>query len=223
MRDTVKKAGELHLHLGTVRHGTLRVGDAVELRIDGDRRRRLRANHSVTHLLHQALRHRLGEHVTQKGSLVAPDRLRFDFSHPKPLTPEDIAAIEAEVNARIRDNAEVQHPPLDPGTRRRRGRARAVRREIRRGGPRRRDGRGRRPGAALFGRAVRRHACPAHRRYRPVQDRRRERDRLRRAPHRGADRRRGRGLHRRRGGRCCARPPRRCAPARPNCRRGCRG
>ena len=98
VRDTVKKAGELHLHLGTMRHGTLRVGDAVELRVDSGRRRQLRANHSVTHLLHQALRHRLGEHVTQKGSLVAPDRMRFDFSHPKPLTPEDIAAIEAEVN-----------------------------------------------------------------------------------------------------------------------------
>src|SRR6202040_3475915 len=73
VRDTVKHAGELHLHLGTMRHGTLKIGDAVELRVARDRRRRLRANHSVTHLLHQALRHRLGEHVTQKGSLVAPD------------------------------------------------------------------------------------------------------------------------------------------------------
>jgi len=114
VRDTVKKAGELHLHLGTLRHGTLRVGDAVELRVDGMRRRQLRANHSVTHLLHQALRHRLGEHVTQKGSLVAPDRLRFDFSHPKPLTAADIAAIEAEVNARIRDNGEVRTRLLTP-------------------------------------------------------------------------------------------------------------
>src|SRR4051794_4843096 len=114
VRDTVKKAGELHLHLGTMRHGTLRVGDAVELRVDSARRRRLRANHSVTHLLHQALRHRLGEHVTQKGSLVAPDRMRFDFSHPKPLTPEDIAAIEAEVNMRIRDNGEVRTRLLTP-------------------------------------------------------------------------------------------------------------
>src|SRR4051812_1841387 len=114
VRDTVKKAGELHLHLGTMRHGTLRVGDAVELRIDTGRRRQLRANHSVTHLLHQALRHRLGEHVTQKGSLVAPDRMRFDFSHPKPLTPEDIAAIEAEVNMRIRDNGEVRTRLLTP-------------------------------------------------------------------------------------------------------------
>jgi alanyl-tRNA synthetase len=108
VHDTQKKAGDLHLHLGRVRHGRLKVGDAVELRVDGDRRTRLRANHSVTHLLHQALRHRLGEHVTQKGSLVAPDRLRFDFSHPKPLSQEEIAAIEAEVNACIRDNDAVR-------------------------------------------------------------------------------------------------------------------
>jgi alanyl-tRNA synthetase len=114
VRDTVKKAGDLHLHLATVTHGTLKVGDAVELRVDGTRRRRLRANHSVTHLLHQALRQRLGEHVTQKGSLVAPDRLRFDFSHPRPVTREDIQAIEAEVNERIRANAAVRTRLLTP-------------------------------------------------------------------------------------------------------------
>jgi alanyl-tRNA synthetase len=114
VRDTQKKAGELHLHLGTVRHGTLTLGEAVELRVDGDRRRRLRANHSVTHLLHQALRHRLGEHVTQKGSLVAPDRLRFDFSHPRPLTQKDIATIESEVNTRIRDNSAARTRLLTP-------------------------------------------------------------------------------------------------------------
>ena len=114
VRDTMKQAGDLHLHLGTVRHGTLKIGDAVELRVDGERRRRLRANHSVTHLLHQALRRRLGEHVTQKGSLVAPDRLRFDFSQPRPLTQTDIAAIEAEVNAQIRDNAAVRTRLLTP-------------------------------------------------------------------------------------------------------------
>src|SRR5438309_256908 len=112
--DTLRKAGDLFVHVGSVTHGTLRVGDAVELRVDGERRRKLRANHSVTHLLHQALRHRLGEHVTQKGSLVAPDRLRFDFSHPRPLSAEDLAVIEAEVNAQIRANAEVRTRLLTP-------------------------------------------------------------------------------------------------------------
>src|SRR3546814_17811010 len=77
------------------------------MRVDGERRTRLRANHSVTHLLHTVLRRRLGEHVTQKGSLVAPEYLRFDFSHPKALAPEDLLAIETEVNAAIRLTAEV--------------------------------------------------------------------------------------------------------------------
>jgi alanyl-tRNA synthetase len=114
VRDTIKKAGDLHVHLGAVARGVLHVGDVVELRIDGARRRRLRANHSVTHLLHQALRARLGEHVTQKGSLVAPDRLRFDFSHPRPLSPSDIRAIEAEVNAQIRENTAPKTRLLTP-------------------------------------------------------------------------------------------------------------
>ena len=114
VRDTVKKAGDLHVHLATLTHGALKVGEAVELRVDGMRRRRLRANHSVTHLLHEALRRRLGEHVTQKGSLVAPDRLRFDFSHPRPLTREDIRVIEVEVNERIRANAAVRTRLLTP-------------------------------------------------------------------------------------------------------------
>jgi alanyl-tRNA synthetase len=112
--DTVKRAGDLHVHLGTMTHGSLKVGDAVELRIDGTRRRLLRGNHSVTHLLHQALRRRLGEHVTQKGSLVAPDRLRFDFSHPRALNQDDIQAIEAEVNRRIRANSTVRTRLLTP-------------------------------------------------------------------------------------------------------------
>ncbi len=114
VRDTVRKAGDLHIHLGTVTRGALKAGDAVELRVDGTRRRRLRANHSVTHLLHQALRRRLGEHVTQKGSLVAPDRLRFDFSHPRPLTAADIQTIEAEINERVRANSEVRTRLLTP-------------------------------------------------------------------------------------------------------------
>jgi alanyl-tRNA synthetase len=114
VRDTQKHAGDLFVHLGTVEHGHLKRGDVVELRIDDERRTRLRANHSVTHLLHQALRRRLGEHVTQKGSLVAPDRLRFDFSQPRALTDDDVHAIENEVNKRIRENAEVSTRLMTP-------------------------------------------------------------------------------------------------------------
>ena len=114
VRDTTREAGDLFVHYGAIAHGSLKTGDAVELRVDGDRRRRLRANHSVTHLLHQALRHRLGDHVTQKGSLVAPDRLRFDFSHPRPVSHDDLAAIESEVNSRIRANSDVCTRLLSP-------------------------------------------------------------------------------------------------------------
>ncbi|MGH7055619.1 MAG: alanine--tRNA ligase [Stellaceae bacterium] len=114
VRDTMKRAGDLFVHQGQVTRGTLKLGDTVALRVDGERRQRLRANHSVTHLLHQALRRRLGEHVTQKGSLVAPDRMRFDFSHPRPLAPADIQAVEAEVNGRIRTNAAVATRLLTP-------------------------------------------------------------------------------------------------------------
>ena len=114
VNDTQKKLGDLFVHLGTVTKGKIAVGDAVEMRVDGERRTALRANHSATHLLHEALRRRLGTHVTQKGSLVAPDRLRFDFSHPKPLSPEDIRAVEAEVNARIRHNADVATRLMTP-------------------------------------------------------------------------------------------------------------
>jgi alanyl-tRNA synthetase len=112
--DTQRRVGELIVHMGTLTHGKLAVGHAFELRIDSERRKKLRANHSVTHLLHTALRRRLGEHVTQKGSLVAPDRMRFDFSHPRPLSPEDLQAIETEVNARIRENAEVTTRLMTP-------------------------------------------------------------------------------------------------------------
>ena len=114
VRDTVKKAGELFVHLGTMTHGSLRVGDAVELRIDLKRRAALRANHSVTHLIHQALRRRLGEHVTQKGSLVGSDRMRFDFSHPRAVTHDDIQWVEDEVNARIRENSDVTTRLMTP-------------------------------------------------------------------------------------------------------------
>jgi len=105
--DTAKPLGRLHAHNAKVDAGSIKVGDMVRLDIDVTRRDATRANHSATHLLHQALRNRLGDHVTQKGSLVAPDRLRFDFSHPAALTAEDLAVIEAEVNAEIRANEPV--------------------------------------------------------------------------------------------------------------------
>ncbi len=105
--DTSKPLGRLHAHHVRIEEGAVSVGDTVELKVDAERRDRIRANHSATHLVHAALRGRLGGHVTQKGSLVAEDRLRFDFSHPVALTPEDIAAIEAEVNAEIRANETV--------------------------------------------------------------------------------------------------------------------
>ena len=112
--DTAKPLGRLHAMRGKVDRGAIAVGDTVHLTVDAARRDRIRANHSATHLLHAALRNQLGEHVTQKGSLVADDRLRFDFSHPKALTPSEIAAIEAEVNAEIRHNAEVGTRLMSP-------------------------------------------------------------------------------------------------------------
>jgi alanyl-tRNA synthetase len=112
--DTSKPLGRVHVHQATLRAGALKVGDAVRLEVDAERRSRIRANHSATHLVHAALRHRLGGHVTQKGSLVAPDRFRFDFSHPKALTAEDIEAVEAEVNAHIRENQPVTTRLMSP-------------------------------------------------------------------------------------------------------------
>src|SRR5579871_5472503 len=105
--DTEKKLGAMNVHVVEMVRGTLSVGDVVELRVDGERRRATRANHSATHLLHAALKHVLGPHVSQKGSLVAPDRLRFDFSHPKAVTPEELLRIENEVNAIIRQNSDT--------------------------------------------------------------------------------------------------------------------
>ncbi|MGN6357228.1 MAG: alanine--tRNA ligase [Novosphingobium sp.] len=112
--DTAKPLGRLHAHQARIEAGTIKLGDAVILTVDVERRDAIRANHSATHLLHAALRNRLGGHVTQKGSLVAADRLRFDFSHPAALTPEDIAAIEAEVNAEIRHNEAVTTRLMSP-------------------------------------------------------------------------------------------------------------
>lgn len=112
--DTQKKLGAVFVHIGKVVAGTFSVGAAVEMAVDGERRSSLRAHHSATHLLHEALRRRLGDHVTQKGSLVAPDRLRFDISHPKAIEAADLKAVEADVNARIRDNAEVTTRYMTP-------------------------------------------------------------------------------------------------------------
>ncbi|MDE8651583.1 alanine--tRNA ligase [Novosphingobium album (ex Liu et al. 2023)] len=112
--DTAKPLGRLHAHQARIEAGTIRVGDTVHLAVDTARRDAIRANHSATHLLHAALRNRLGDHVTQKGSMVAPDRLRFDFSHPKALSDEDIAVIEAEVNAEIRHNDPVTTRLMSP-------------------------------------------------------------------------------------------------------------
>ncbi len=112
--DTQKKLGDLHVHTGQIESGGLKVGDDVALSVDGNRRSSLRANHSATHLLHEALRRKLGDHVTQKGSLVAPDRLRFDISHPKAVDGGELAHVEAEVNARIRDNSEVSTRLMTP-------------------------------------------------------------------------------------------------------------
>jgi alanyl-tRNA synthetase len=106
--DTTKKLGDLFLHHGRLETGSLKPGDVVELSVDHARRTAIRANHSATHLLHEALRQVLGEHVAQKGSLVAPDRLRFDFVHQKPMTTEEIKRVEDLVNARVLENSTVE-------------------------------------------------------------------------------------------------------------------
>ena len=105
--DTQKKLGALHVHIVRITEGTFAPGDAVDLKVDAEKRRATRANHSATHLLHAALKRVLGTHVSQKGSLVNAERLRFDFSHPKPVSPEELQKIEAQVNQVIRQNSDT--------------------------------------------------------------------------------------------------------------------
>ncbi|WP_423212093.1 alanine--tRNA ligase [Paracoccus yeei] len=109
-----KKANGVFIHVAEVTLGTISRGQGAQLSVDHDRRSAIRANHSATHLLHEALRRALGDHVAQRGSLNAPDRLRFDFSHGKALTPEEIARVEREVNDFIRQNSPVETRIMTP-------------------------------------------------------------------------------------------------------------
>ncbi len=106
--DTQKKLARLHVHAGTVSAGTVKIGDTVRLAVDAARRQATRANHSATHLLHEALRQVLGTHVAQKGSLVAPERLRFDFSHTKPIADDELSKIETLANQVVEENAPIE-------------------------------------------------------------------------------------------------------------------
>lgn len=111
--NVLKKVGDLFVHYGKIVSGELAVDDGLILEVDGERRRSIRSNHSATHLLHQALRDRLGDHVAQKGSLVSDERLRFDFSHTKPVSDEELAEIELVVNRHIIENSEVVTRVMD--------------------------------------------------------------------------------------------------------------
>jgi alanyl-tRNA synthetase len=112
--DVHKMVGDLHAHHAKVDKGEIKVGDDVVMTVDAIRRAQLRAHHSATHLLHEALRRHLGTHVTQKGSLVAPDRLRFDISHTRPISDEELRKVEDEVNERIRLNSSVDTRLMTP-------------------------------------------------------------------------------------------------------------
>ncbi len=112
--DVQKKLGDLFVHYGVVKSGSIKIDQSVEMKIDTIRRDNLRAYHSATHLLHESLRRVLGKHVIQKGSLVEPDRLRFDFSHMKPISSEEISKIESHVNLMVEKNSEVKTRIMTP-------------------------------------------------------------------------------------------------------------
>jgi alanyl-tRNA synthetase len=112
--DTLKLAGDLHVHTARIVEGGLSTGDQARLLVDAERRLRTRANHSAAHLVHAALRHVLGAHVAQKGQLVDADRMRFDFSHSGPLTPDELDRVETEVNAVIRQNLPARTEEMAP-------------------------------------------------------------------------------------------------------------
>ena len=114
IQDTQKKMGDLFVHYGTVQKGLFKVGDSVNLEIHIQKRNNSRANHSATHLLHESLRRTLGKHVTQKGSLVSPDRLRFDFSHNKPIEKDEMIKINKIVNEMVVGASEVQTRIMTP-------------------------------------------------------------------------------------------------------------
>ncbi len=112
--DVQKKLGDLFIHYGTVKNGTIKLNQNVEMKIDVERRNNIRAYHSATHLLHESLRRVLGSHVTQKGSLVEAERLRFDFSHMKPISEEEIDKIETHVNSMVNKKSEVKTRLMTP-------------------------------------------------------------------------------------------------------------
>ncbi|MGY8963208.1 MAG: alanine--tRNA ligase-related protein, partial [Rhodospirillales bacterium] len=114
INDTQKKLDTLHVHMGRVKSGVVNLGDEATFSVDETRRAAIRGHHSATHLLHAALRRTLGDHVTQKGSLVSTDRLRFDISQPKPISSDEIATVEAIVNEQIRANETVETKVMDP-------------------------------------------------------------------------------------------------------------